>query len=210
MAKIEAFEEFSKEYEEWFDKNEKVYQAEIETVKKLMPDFKKGIEIGIGSGKFALPLGIKEGIEPSSKMSELARSKGLKVKGGYAEDLPLEDSSYDFVLMITTICFVDDPLKSLEEISRILKPNGSVIIGFVDKNSDTGKLYEKNRRKSRFYKEATFFSPQEVTELLEKAGFKNISSYQTLFGKTLENVKTDIKKGYGEGAFVAIKAWKYL
>lgn len=208
MARTEAFEKHSEEYEAWFDTYPEIYEAEIKTIEKLLLPFEKGIEIGIGSGRFALPLGIKKGIEPSQEMARIARSKGLEVREGCAEKLPLEDAGYDFVLMVTTICFVDDALQSLKEIYRILKPGGFVIIGFVDKDSDLGKLYEKNRAESRFYKEATFYTTEEVISLLEKAGFGAIRSFQTLFGKTLEDVKTEIKEGSDEGAFIAIRGIK--
>ena len=195
MARTEAFEKHSEEYEAWFETHPKLYEAEIKTIQTLLLPFENGVEIGIGSGRFALPLGIKKGIEPSKKMAQIARSKGLEVIEGVAEKLPLKDERYDFVLMITTICFVDDALQSLNEIYRILKPGGFVIIGFVEKDSEIGKLYEKNRIKSRFYKEATFYSAKEVIELMEKSGLEEITSYQTLFGKTLEEVKTNIEEG---------------
>jgi len=35
------------------------------------------IEVGIGSGIFAVPLGIKEGVEPSEAMRKRAVKKGL-------------------------------------------------------------------------------------------------------------------------------------
>ena len=208
MPKIEPFEQFAQEYDVWFDDNPKVYEAEIKTIQKLLLPFEKGIEIGIGSGKFALPLNIKTGVEPSKKMAKIAESKGIKVIEGIAEKLPLESETYDCALMVTTICFVDDPMQSLKEIYRILAPDGYFIIGFIERNSNIGKLYEKNHRKSRFYKEATFFTAKEVTELLEKSGFVDIQSYQTLFGNTLEDVETTVKEGSNQGAFIAIRAIK--
>ena len=141
-------------------------------------------------------------------MAEISRLKGIDVIDGVAENLPCRDNSFDFALMVTTICFVDDALKSLQEIYRILKPGGFCIIGFVDKDSSIGKLYEKNRQMSRFYKEATFFSAKEVIELLKKAGFNKIKCCQTLFGDNIEDVQTSIKKGYGDGAFIALRANK--
>ncbi|MFT7824245.1 MAG: class I SAM-dependent methyltransferase [Sulfurimonas sp.] len=208
MPRTEAFEKHSQEYEAWFEIHPKLYEAEIKTIQTLLLPFENGVEIGIGSGRFALPLGIKKGIEPSKEMAQIARCKGLEVIEGIAENVPLEEGRYDFVLMITTICFVDDALQSLKEIYRILKPGGFVIIGFVEKDSELGKLYEKHRRESRFYKEATFYSTEEVTALLEKAGFHEIEACQTLFGKTLESVETDIKTGSDEGAFIAIRGIK--
>ncbi|HFU74984.1 MAG TPA: SAM-dependent methyltransferase, partial [Arcobacter sp.] len=54
MAKIEAFENYYLEYEEWFEKNHSLYQAELKTLKTLVGDVSNGFEIGIGTGKFAL------------------------------------------------------------------------------------------------------------------------------------------------------------
>jgi len=208
MPKTKPFEKFYKEYEKWFEKFDKIYEAELEAVRKLLPPFKKAIEIGVGSARFSYPLGIKEGVEPSSKMAEIAEKKGIKVIKGYAENLPLKDNSYDLVLMITTICFVDEPLKSIKEIKRVLKKGGYAIIGFVDKNSNIGKFYEKHRTKSKFYKEATFFSSKEIIKMLKECGFKEIECRQTLFGETLQTATTEIKSGCSEGAFVVIRAKK--
>lgn len=208
MPKTEPFDNYSDAYEAWFVKHEDLYAAETEAIKALLPSFKKGIEIGVGSGRFAVPTGIKTGVEPSAKMAEIARSKGIEVITGSAEALPLPNESFDFALMVTTICFVDDPLLSLQNIYRILEPGGYAIIGFVDKASPLGRLYEKNRLESRFYREAHFFTTEEVIDLLRKAGFTDIVCVQTLFGKDLEHMRTGVKEGYGERAFIAIRAHK--
>ena len=208
MPKTGPFERFPQAYEAWFERHPNLYEAEIEAIKSILPPYEKGIEIGVGSGRFALPLGIMTGVEPSAKMAEIARSKGIEVIEGVAEALPVEDESFDFALMVTTICFVDDPLLSLQEIRRILKPEGYVIIGFVDRDSALGQQYEKNREESRFYREARFYSADEVAGLLKKAGFAEVVSAQTLFGETLEQMETSVKKGSGEGAFVAVRARK--
>ncbi|WP_296824356.1 class I SAM-dependent methyltransferase [Sulfurovum sp.] len=208
MPKTEAFEKFPQAYEAWFEKHSTLYNAEIEAIKKLLPAFKNGIEIGVGSGRFAVPLGIRTGVEPSTKMAEIARTKGINVIEGIAEDLPVKNETFDLALMVTTICFVDDPLLSLQNIYQILKPDGYVIIGFVDRKSELGKKYEKNRRNSRFYGEARFYDVNEVIGLLKKAGFSEIVCTQTLFGKDLEHMDTSVKKGYGEGAFIALRARK--
>jgi len=57
----------------------------------------------------------------------------------------------------------------------------------------------------RFYKEANFFSAQEVIELLTRHRFKNIVTAQTIF-KPVEEIKEPeiSKSGFGEGGFVVI------
>lgn len=78
MPNIRPFEKYYQEYERWFEKNKYVYQSEIDAIKDLMPDFRKGIEIGVGSGRFAVPLGIDLGLEPSARMRDIAIIKVLR------------------------------------------------------------------------------------------------------------------------------------
>jgi len=59
MPRVEPFEKFSEEYDEWFVRNRDVYQAEVDAIKDLITPGKIGLEVGIGTGRFALPLGIK-------------------------------------------------------------------------------------------------------------------------------------------------------
>lgn len=209
MAKTKVFDENLNKYEEWFIINKFVYQSELKAVQKTIPQNKKGIEIGIGSGLFAKPLGIKEGIEPSSKMRQKARGRNLKVIDAVAENLPYPNESKDFALMVTTICFVDDIQKSFEEAYRVIKQSGYLIIGFVDKNSPLGKIYLEHQNESLFYQDAIFFGTEEVYELLRKTGFKIEETYQTVFGKLAEIKQIqETLEGYGKGSFVVIKAKK--
>jgi len=208
MAKIEVFEKYTERYEKWFERNRFVYESELEAVRKVIPKG-KGIEIGVGTGRFASPLEIKYGIEPSRKMGKIAEERGIKVICGVAEKLPLKDSSFDFVLMITTICFVDDIRASFQEVRRVLKPGGYFLAGFIDRESLIGRTYQKNKDKSIFYKEADFYSTDEIINLFKETGFSNFSIVQTVF-HDLEDIKhiEHAKEGYGEGSFVVIRAVK--
>jgi len=209
VPKTEPFEKYTDQYENWFEKNRYVYQSEINAIRGILPDFKNGIEIGIGSGRFAEPLGIKFGIEPSNEMRKIARIRGIKVVNSVAESLPFKDCSFDLALMVTTLCFLDDARKAFVEIYRILKPDGYFINGFVDKNSKVGRIYQKNKQKSVFYREAIFFTTEEVVKLLEKTGFKGFEFRQTIFNNLDKiNQVEKIKEGYGEGSFIVIKAQK--
>ncbi|MFP3861181.1 MAG: class I SAM-dependent methyltransferase [Bacteroidales bacterium] len=209
MAKTKAFDEHSEDYEQWFDLNKYAYESELRAIRHFIPGRGKGVEIGIGSGLFASPLGITNGIEPSSQMREIASRRGLNVKEGVAENIPLEDSSIDYVLYVTTVCFVDDIEQSLKETWRILKEGGRVVIGFVDKESAIGQVYQENKQYSTFYREAKFFSAREMEELLSKLRFSNIEFVQTLFGE-LKNIDSiqDFQEGYGRGSFVVAKGEK--
>jgi ubiquinone/menaquinone biosynthesis C-methylase UbiE len=116
MLKIAPFEEFSEEYDDWFANHKDKYYAELRALKYFIPSDGNSLEVGIGSGKFAARLGIKTGVEPSPKMADKARKLGFYVPPGIAEDLPVSDNSFDFVLMVTTICFVDELKKTFQEV----------------------------------------------------------------------------------------------
>ena len=204
---INSFDRYTKRYDAWYDKNKYAFLSEIEAVKKFIPKRGKGLEIGVGTGRFAAALEIEYGIDPAKNMLEVAKRRGVNVQFGYGEHLPFEKNNFDYIAIIISLCFVDNPKKVLKECMRVLKENGRIIIGIIDKDSFLGEFYEK--RKSVFYKEANFFNISEVTRLLENKGFTRFSYYQSLFSNPGE-MKTVEKphKGFGDGGFVVIGAKK--
>ncbi len=209
MPKSQLFDLNFQAYEAWFDHHQKIYETELKVIRRLLPPFERALEVGVGTGRFAAPLGIQEGVEPSQKMATIAKERGIDVKEGVAEALPYPDKSFDLVLMVTTICFVDDPLKALQEAHRVLKPHGKLLLAFVDKESPLGRFYESNKDKSRFYKEATFFSKKEIFKLLKEANFVLEACNESLFGENLEHLKLDLHEGCKKGgAFLVLRARK--
>jgi len=207
MAKTAPFDNYSNQYEQWFTKNQYAFLSELTAIRSLIPKNGKGVEIGVGSGIFAAPLKIKDGCDPSDTMLEKAAERGINVTPCNAEDLPYADNTYDFALMVTTICFVDDPHKTFQEIHRILKPEGHIIIAFVDKESPVGQEYQLRKEESLFYKEAAFFGTREICELLGDNGFKTEKICQTIFAKPHKISEIEqVREGFGEGSFIVIKA----
>ena len=209
MARTEPFEKYYEKYEHWFTKNRYAYESELGAIKDILPDFNEAVEIGVGSGRFAAPLGIKKGLEPSGKMADIAEKRGISVTEGAAEDMPFDDGSFDLVLMVTTLCFLDDVDKAFSEVYRILKPGGYFINGFVDRDSRLGRTYQKIKEENVFYRLADFYSVEEVKTTLKKAGFRDFSFRQTIF-KDLGDIKEveKSKNGYGSGSFVVISSRK--
>lgn len=201
------FDRYYKKYDAWYDKNKFAYLSELEALKKVLPKEEKGLEVGVGTGRFAAPLGITMGIDPSHNMIRIAEQRGVNVRWGIGEDLPFWGDVFDYVAIIITLCFAKEPLKTLQEAYRVLKQRGKIIIGIIDKNSFLGKFYQK--KKSIFYHQAHFFSVRELRGLLQRSGFKKFSYYQTIFSlpKEIKEVE-EPQKGFGKGGFVVICAQK--
>jgi len=209
MKNRDIFEKYAQEYDKWFDENKDVYKSEIMILRGLIPREGVGLEVGVGTGRFATPLGIRMGVEPAKAMADMARKRGIDVHEGRAEALPFDDESFDFLLMMTTICFLENPLQALEEAKRVLKPEGHIIIGMIDRNSLLGMSYERKKITSKFYKYANFRSADEVLNWLRSLNFGHIVTRQTIFKSPDEiDALESFEEGHGKGAFVAISAQK--
>src|SRR5690625_3723432 len=206
-GKFKIFDKHTGDYDTWFERHQSAYQSELLALKQAIPLKKKGIEIGVGTGRFAQPLGVKHGVEPAENMAEIATKRGIEVIKAVAEDLPIEDESFDFALMVTTVCFLSNIPKAFSEIRRILKPKGEIILAIIDRESELGEKYEAVKDENKFYKDAHFHSTQELTDLLTQAGFGKLEYWQTLFALNTDQIEQP-KKGFGEGGFVVIKAQK--
>jgi len=52
------FDRYYKKYDTWYEKNKFAYLSELGAIKKVLPKVGKGLEIGVGTGRFAAPLNI--------------------------------------------------------------------------------------------------------------------------------------------------------
>lgn len=87
-----------------------------------------------------------------------------------------------------TICHLNNVKSAFKEAYRVLKPKGSIIIGFIDKDQKIGKTYEENRMRCTLFRYANFYSVVNVAKILKEVGFKDIEYNQTLFGN-LDEIK---------------------
>jgi len=199
------FNAYWKEYDLWYDAHKFVYLSEVAALRKLLPKGGEGLEIGVGTGRFASALGIGSGVEPAIKMLKLAQKRGIKVRQGVGENLPFSDAAFDYVAIIFTLCFVKSPYKVIMQAKRVLRDNGRIVIGIIDKHGFLGKVYQK--KNSVFYSMGKLLSVKDVTDLLKRAGFKKFKYYQSIF-KTPADIQTVEKpqKRYGKGAFVVMGA----
>jgi ubiquinone/menaquinone biosynthesis C-methylase UbiE len=200
------FEIHHRRYDDWFVRHAAAYQSELLAVRAVLPRYGLGLAIGVGTGRFAAPLGIQIGIDPAHAVLGYAAKRGITTIQAVAEALPFADNCFDYALCVTTICFVDNASVMLSEAYRILKPGGVLVIGFIDRNSDLGQHYLAHQVVNVFYRDATFFSATEVERLLNDTGFTEPVWVQTL-SKSLEATHEiePLRPGYGQGAFIVAK-----
>jgi hypothetical protein len=91
----------------------------------------------------------------------------------------------------------------------VLKRHGFFIVGFIDKESPIGHLYQTQRSKNPFYKVAKFYSVYGVICYLRENDFVNLQYLQTVFHNLPEIKEVEpVKVGFGEGSFVVVRAEK--
>jgi ubiquinone/menaquinone biosynthesis C-methylase UbiE len=210
MLRDLPFNAHAAEYDAWYEKYPAVFESELAAIRNAWPKGHniQSLEIGSATGRFNRALNITEGLDPSEAMCCIAEERGVKTYRGFAEDLPYGDLQFDVVLM-NCLSYLENPGKAFKESYRILKYGGSLLLPFIDKDSQIGKYYESKKDQSIFYRQASFHSVSELEEKLRKTGFHGLAFTQTLFNELDKIVKVEpVKPGYGDGSYILIKAIK--
>lgn len=58
MLKTDPYQKYANQYDKWFDENHQIYEAELRAVRSFISGNQFSLEIGVGTGRFAAPLGI--------------------------------------------------------------------------------------------------------------------------------------------------------
>ncbi|MFB6070763.1 MAG: class I SAM-dependent methyltransferase [Halanaeroarchaeum sp.] len=207
MALTEPFDRYTERYDDWFERHEPVYRSELRALQQFVDADAFGLEIGVGSGQFADPLDVDVGIDPSREMIARARDRGIEVVLGVAERLPIADDRFDVAVLVTTICFVDDVTATLTEAARVLASDGRLVMGYIDRESPVGRIYQEMQDENPFYRDATFVSTDELLAEMEAIGYRDVDVVQTVFQSPDEMTTVDrVESGYGDGSFVALSA----
>jgi SAM-dependent methyltransferase len=103
------------------------------------------LELGCGSGRLLFRLaararrGLVVGIDPSELMVRHARHRNrswiaagrARVEQAWSRDLSrFDEASFDRVLGVHVVCFWEEPARDLEEVRRVLRPGGRLLLGF--------------------------------------------------------------------------------
>lgn len=110
-----------------------------ESVRKKIIGMSRGkvLEVGVGTGKnlpFYPPECEVTGIDFSPGMLNRAKKRAEQLNLGVellemdAQHMEFPDDTFDTVVATCVFCSVPDPVKGLEEIKRVCKPGGQVIL----------------------------------------------------------------------------------
>lgn len=172
------------------------------------------LDIATGTGEVALetvrklPDSHVIGLDPSIEMLRLAKkkcepTKKITLVQGYAEDLPFKSGEFDAITIAFGIRNTVDPLRSLKEMNRVLKPGGKIaILEFtIPKNQIFAPVYLFYFRKFlpfvgslfgsekeyKYLSDSTSEFPQRkrFLELLSNAEFATDESIELMIGTVI-------------------------
>lgn len=150
------------------------------------------LEVGIGTGLnlfYYDPIKVEKiwGLDPALEMQRLANKRvgrsGLDVEliGLSGEQIPMDDHSFDTVLVTYTLCSIPDILKALGEMCRVLKPGGELLFCEHGLAPDE-KVRRWQHRLALIWQKIAggCHLDRPIPELIRQAGFK-IRDLETMY-----------------------------
>lgn len=164
------------------DFGKEVLRREASYLRNELRDRKRILDIGCGIGSFEemLPELNIVALDSSEEMLEEARRRSdKKFVLGDAENLYFPDHSFDALFMITTLEFVENYGKVIDEAARVLVPKGKLVVMMLNPESEYFKSHAS--------KEKSYFRRIRHTNL------KNVKNYISKFFDAGEEYFLEIK-----------------
>lgn len=229
-----GFDEYAPAYDAWFLENRNVLYSEANLVASVLQNAGRILSVGCGSGLFEKILreergiDIRDGIEPSEGMAEIARKRGIDVTVAKAEDADFGKNTYDTILFNGTPSYIAPLAEVVAKAFAALPEGGRIVLIDVPKESSYGILYNlakalgtwnhpllegaypANPYPIEFVNAANWRTTAEKIQMLQDAGFVNLEFAQTLTSHPVNSndVEEQPVEGYGKGDYVAITAYK--
>jgi ubiquinone/menaquinone biosynthesis C-methylase UbiE len=217
----EIFDHWPEKYDQWFEtplgRLIKAYEAEL-ILNMLLPGHGDFIlDAGCGTGVFTVDIleaGAKVvGLELSRPMLDrtMGKCRGrpfLPIQGDM-RTLPFAEASFDKGVSITAIEFIEDAKAAVEEMFRVTKPGGIIVVATLNSLSPwADRRKEAGKKGHPIFRHAMFRSPEEIAGLSPVEGVVQTAIH---FKKNDDlDLAPEIEKhgrerGLHTGAFVAAR-----
>lgn len=191
---------------------DKIWRNKVRNIVKNIPN-SQILDVATGTGDLAIALSKIPGtniigVDISNKMLEVGRQKVLRKKlegrvdlrNGDSLRLPFDENQFDLVTVAFGVRNFENIRQGLSEISRVLKPNGKIIVlefsnpikfpikqlfNFYSRKlmPSVGKLVSKDSRAYSYLPESVQAFPTEdkFAKIIEESGFEDVT-YENVSG----------------------------
>ncbi len=187
-----AYDEIAEQYEKktWFDQ----HILGVARLKKKLLSKASGkiLDVACGTGQnfpFFVPNSEIAAVDLSPNMLEVARRSaikhGLNVNLAVmdAEKLEFPDGSFDMVISTLSTCTFPDPLKALQEMKRVCRPDGLILLVEHGHSSVPWLASYQDRHEYQHYQDhAGCRWNQDPLDLVQSAGLKILKERRSLLG----------------------------
>jgi ubiquinone/menaquinone biosynthesis C-methylase UbiE len=203
------FDSVSDKYDEWYQDHPIILTLERKAI-GCMNLTGNGLDVGCGTGTLSTPGTLC--LDPSLPMLRKAKMRGFESIMGMAESLPFHDQSFDFVIMTTTLCFLEDPQSAIIESTRVLKTGGCLVICIIPRDSSWGVHYiRKGKLEHPIYCHARFLTVEETKLMMENASLKLDQTASCLHSLPEASLDHDtVQLDDDKGGFVCLRGRKTL
>jgi SAM-dependent methyltransferase len=165
----------------WFVGRRAIVFAQIEQALKPSPDSRRILDIGCGTGAtldHLKRLGEVQGIDLSQiPLSYACRRGHNRVLRASATELPFENDSFELVTALDVIEHLDDDIKGLSEIRRVLKPHAPAIIFVPAFQALWGPNDDQSGHKRRYRINQLRCSVEAAGLRVERISYANIAMF---------------------------------
>ena len=181
---------------------QKLFEEEKKYLQKIITLDAKVLDVGCGSGRSVFDILSKTknivGIDHSDRAvveakNNFSKYSSIKILKADAAQLPFDNEEFDFVICMTTFAnFADKKFKALEEMRRVLKDSGKIIISVFSENAleERMRVYKTLGVKIKEVKNGTVIFDESlgdnISEQFTKEQLENIFSKVNL---KIEDIK---------------------
>jgi len=178
----------------------------------------KGLDIGCGNGKFIRDMNTLgwqfEGVEFNPIAVNICRKAGLNVFQGDLHNAAFKDNSFDLVSARQVIEHIPDPVNFINEIVRILKSGGRLLLKTPNSKSLGRRWFGTFWFANEIPRHLVLFCPANLNMLAERFGLRQITvktfTRSRIILKSLDYLTDNREKPYHKRNFFRLLARLYV